>query len=94
MVHFSPKELAMRVMKLGFNKIWLDPTQMEKIQSTKTRAGIRELIAQGLIKRKFTIRGSYKPKRGPFLVPRDPNFVRNPIKTIESNESSTPATSN
>ncbi|KYQ88976.1 hypothetical protein DLAC_10476 [Tieghemostelium lacteum] len=58
-------------MKVGFRKIWLDPNQMEKIQSTRTREGIRDLIQQGLIKRKFTTRGSYKPSKGPFLYAKE-----------------------
>ncbi|GAM27407.1 hypothetical protein SAMD00019534_105830, partial [Acytostelium subglobosum LB1] len=67
---YSPKELAMRLLKVGARKIWLDPTKMETIQQTRTRSGIRDLISQGVIKRKFTIRGSNKPSRGPFLIPK------------------------
>ncbi|EGG21337.1 hypothetical protein DFA_01218 [Cavenderia fasciculata] len=72
---FSPKEIAMQLLKVGSRKVWLDPSKMETIQKTKTREGIRELIAQGLIKRKFTIRGSYKASRGPFLyLKQDPSL--------------------
>ncbi|KAF2078641.1 hypothetical protein CYY_000012 [Polysphondylium violaceum] len=74
---FNAKELAMRFMGVGWRKVWCDPTQMEKIKNTRTRAGIRELIAQGIIKRKFTERGSNKPKRGPFFIPKDSVFKLN-----------------
>ncbi|EAL72661.1 hypothetical protein DDB_G0270622 [Dictyostelium discoideum AX4] len=71
------RDLAIRYLGVGAKKVWLDPTQMDKISKVKTREGIRELIAQGLIKRKFTIGGSYKPSRGPFLFPKDEFFKLN-----------------
>ncbi|EFA79312.1 hypothetical protein PPL_07730 [Heterostelium album PN500] len=80
---YSPKELAMRILKVGARKVWLDPTKMEAIQQTKTREGIRELIAQGAIKRKFTLRGSYKSAKGPFLFPKeDLTLIKQPSEPL------------
>ncbi|EGC31784.1 hypothetical protein DICPUDRAFT_156301 [Dictyostelium purpureum] len=77
MVRGNIKDLAMRYLKVGAKKVWLDPTQMEKIRETKTREGIRQLISEGIIRRKFTPGGSWKPSRGPFLNPKDSVFKLN-----------------
>lgn len=44
------KRLASKIMKVGRNKVWLDPTKTEEIRKAITRADIRRLIKKGYIK--------------------------------------------
>jgi len=74
------KKLLMRMWGIGARKLWLDPNKREEILKAKTRESVRQLVAEGTIRRKFTIRGTWKPKRGPFL---------NPLKPAESIPSET-----
>ncbi|KAK5575860.1 hypothetical protein RB653_006994 [Dictyostelium firmibasis] len=85
MVRGTVKDLAIRYLGVGAKKVWLDPNQMDKIKSVKTREGIRDLIAQGLIRRKFTVGGSCKPARGPFLYPKEEVFKLN-NNSVNKNE--------
>ncbi len=46
------RRLAASILKCGENRIWFDPTALEDISSAATKDDVRELIEQGLIKRK------------------------------------------
>jgi len=44
------KRMAAQILKVGENKIWLDPEQTEKITESMTKEDIRGLIGSGVIK--------------------------------------------
>ena len=46
------RRLAASVLKCGENRVWFDPTALEDIATAATKQDIRELIEQGVIKRK------------------------------------------
>ncbi|WP_290597838.1 MULTISPECIES: 50S ribosomal protein L19e [unclassified Archaeoglobus] len=46
------RRLAASVLKCGENRVWFDPTAVEDIATAATKEDIRELIEQGVIKRK------------------------------------------
>ncbi len=45
------KVIAAVLLKCGKSKIWIDPTQLEKVGEAITKEDVRGLIAQGVIKR-------------------------------------------
>eukprot|EP01112_Ceratiomyxa_fruticulosa_P023146 TRINITY_DN8737_c0_g1_i1.p1 TRINITY_DN8737_c0_g1~~TRINITY_DN8737_c0_g1_i1.p1 ORF type:complete len:118 (+),score=11.34 TRINITY_DN8737_c0_g1_i1:255-608(+) len=64
------KRLMLRIWQgVSPRKIWFDPTKIEQISKVKTREELRQLVAEGAIRRKFTIRGEWKTRQGPFLNP-------------------------
>ena len=50
------RKIAAALLDCGENRIWMDPTALEDIAGAVTKEDVRELIEQGLIKR--------KPERG------------------------------
>ncbi len=46
------RRLAASVLKCGENKVWFDPTAVEDIATAATKEDIRELVEEGIIKRK------------------------------------------
>ena len=46
------KILAAQILKCSKNKIWLDPSRLDEIKEAITKIDIRNLINQGIIKRK------------------------------------------
>ncbi|MCX6798742.1 MAG: 50S ribosomal protein L19e [Candidatus Diapherotrites archaeon] len=46
------RRLAVQVLKAGSGAIWMDPKESEKIQSAMTKDDVRELVKQGLIKKR------------------------------------------
>ncbi len=46
----NQRRIAASILKVGVNRVWLDPDETETIQETLTREGIRELIADNIIK--------------------------------------------
>lgn len=46
------KRLAASVLKVGINKVWLDPDRIDEIKEAITRADIETLIKEGAIKKK------------------------------------------
>jgi len=63
------KKLASKVLKVGIDKVWLDPTKMEEIEKAITKADIRRLIKKGYIKKKeakrFRKEREKKRRKGP-----------------------------
>jgi large subunit ribosomal protein L19e len=53
----SQRRIAAHILKVGENKVWLDPEDMDTISSAITRTEIRKLIHEGAI-RKLPERGS------------------------------------
>jgi large subunit ribosomal protein L19e len=45
------KRLASEIMKVGKSKVWIDPAKIKEAQSAITRADIKRLIQQGIIKK-------------------------------------------
>ena len=45
----SRKELAAKVLKVGVNRIWLDPNKANEIKESITREDIRKLAREGAI---------------------------------------------
>jgi large subunit ribosomal protein L19e len=45
------KRLASEVLKVGKSKVWIDPAKIKEAQSAITRADIKRLIQQGIIKK-------------------------------------------
>ncbi|MGN1362679.1 MAG: 50S ribosomal protein L19e [Methanobrevibacter sp.] len=52
----TQKRLAADILKVGLNRVWIDPEQIEEVSRAITRDGVRQLINQGAIKA--------KPKKG------------------------------
>ena len=46
----SQKRIAAQVLKVGLNKVWLDPERVDDIKEAITKADIRSLIKSGVIK--------------------------------------------
>jgi len=46
----TQRRLAAEILKVGENKIWLDPTKIDEIEKAVTKADIRRLIERGYIK--------------------------------------------
>ena len=45
------KRLAAKILKVGKNKVWMDPTKAEDIAKAITRADVRRLILKGYAKK-------------------------------------------
>jgi len=48
------RRMAAQLLKVGNGKVWLNPDEREKIASVMTKEDVRELIKNGLIKKKKT----------------------------------------
>jgi len=48
----AKKRLAAQILKVGINKVWIDPTRAEDVSVAITRDDIRRLIRQGAIRAK------------------------------------------
>ena len=52
----TQKRLAANILKVGLNRVWIDPEQIEEVSRAITREGVKQLINNGAIKA--------KPKKG------------------------------
>jgi large subunit ribosomal protein L19e len=52
----TQKRLAADLLKVGVNKVWIDPDSMEEVSRAITREGVNKLIQDGYIKA--------RPKKG------------------------------
>jgi len=52
----TQKRLAASILKVGVNRVWIDPEQIEEVSRAITRDGVKQLIDQKAIKA--------KPKKG------------------------------
>ena len=48
----TQKRLAASILKVGLNRVWMDPERMEEISMAITREGVMQLINDGAIKAK------------------------------------------
>lgn len=48
----TQKRLAADILKVGLNRVWIDPEKVEEVSRAITRDGVRQLINQGAIKAK------------------------------------------
>lgn len=46
----SQRRLAAQILKIGENRVWLDPERMDDVETAITREEIRKLIHEGVIK--------------------------------------------
>ena len=46
----SQRRLAAEILKVGLNRVWIDPDRMEEVESAITREEIRKLIHEGAIR--------------------------------------------
>lgn len=46
----TQKRLAAEILKVGVNRVWIDPDQSEEVSQAITREGVKKLIADGTIK--------------------------------------------
>ncbi len=46
----NKKEMIARALKVGKNRIWIDPSKKEEVEKAVTRRDIRELLAKKIIK--------------------------------------------
>jgi large subunit ribosomal protein L19e len=49
------KKIAARIMNVGTNRVWIDPEVEEDLSLALTRADVRKLINDGIIRKKPTI---------------------------------------
>jgi len=47
----SQRRLAAEMLKVGVNRVWVDPEQIEKVESAITRDEIRKLLHEGAIRK-------------------------------------------
>ena len=60
----TQKRLAADILKVGLNRVWIDPERIEEVSRAITRDGVRQLINQGAIKAKpKTGISSYRSKK-------------------------------
>ena len=52
----TQRRLAASILKIGVNRVWIDPEQIEEVSRAITREGVKQLIDQKAIKP--------KPKKG------------------------------
>jgi large subunit ribosomal protein L19e len=52
----TQKRLAAEILKIGVNRVWIDPDNLEEVSQAITREGVKKLIADGTIKA--------RPKKG------------------------------
>lgn len=48
----TQKRLAASILKVGLNRVWIDPNQIEEVSRAITRNGVKQLIDNGAIKAK------------------------------------------
>lgn len=48
----TQKRLAASILKVGVNRVWIDPEQIEEVSRAITREGVKQLIDQKAIKAK------------------------------------------
>ena len=48
----TQKKLAAKILKVGVNRVWIDPEHMEEVSRAITRNSIKALINDGVIKAK------------------------------------------
>ncbi len=48
----TQKRLAASILKVGLNRVWIDPEQIDEVSKAITREGVRQLINNGAIKAK------------------------------------------
>ena len=48
----TQKRLAASILKVGLNRVWIDPERMEEVSMAITREGVKQLINNGAIKAK------------------------------------------
>lgn len=61
----TQRKLAAKILKCGKNRVWINPNNLEEISKAITKYDIRELIAEGLIKKKRkkgTSRGKWRDR--------------------------------
>lgn len=60
----TQKRIAASILKVGINRVWIDPEDMEEVSMAITREGVRQLINDGVIKAKpKTGISSYRSKK-------------------------------
>ena len=60
----TQKRLAASILKVGVNRVWIDPEEIEEVSRAITRDSVRQLIDQGIIKAKpETGISSYRSKK-------------------------------
>jgi len=62
----SQKRMAAEILKVGENRVWIDPDEIERVEEAITRQDIRNLIDGGAIKKrkvKGTSRGRARKAR-------------------------------
>jgi len=60
----TQKKLAAKILKVGVNRVWIDPEHMEEVSRAITRNSVKALINDGVIKAK-PVKGisSYRSKK-------------------------------
>jgi len=59
----NQRRLALGILKVGGNRIWIDPDEAEKVSSAITRDDVRRLIHEGIIRAKPELGTSQGRKR-------------------------------
>ena len=60
----TQRRLAASILKVGENRVWIDPNEAEEVSRAITRESVKQLIDQGIIKaRPKTGISSYRSKK-------------------------------
>ena len=46
----TQRRLAASILKVGENRVWIDPNEAEEVSRAITRESVKQLIDQGIIK--------------------------------------------
>lgn len=47
----TQKKIAAKILKVGVSRVWIDPTQLDRVSAAITRESIKNLIKEGVIKK-------------------------------------------
>ncbi|RLF08814.1 MAG: 50S ribosomal protein L19e [Thermoprotei archaeon] len=45
------KKIAAKILKVGVSRVWIDPSQLDRVSTAITRENVRSLIKEGVIKK-------------------------------------------
>jgi large subunit ribosomal protein L19e len=84
----SQRRLASRILKVGKNRVWIDPDEIEKVSSAITRDDVKRLIHEGRIQalpKKGSSRGRHRVSHEKRLAGRGrgPGGRKGPRRTRE-----------
>ena len=55
--------MAAKILEVGINRIWIDPTESSEVSLANSRLGVKKLIKNGIIrKRKVVVHSRFRAR--------------------------------